>query len=44
MMQFRKPDVDHGVSKARQEIANMQSVVSSLLAKINAVESESDSA
>lgn len=43
MMQFRKPDVDHGVSKARQEIANMQSVVSSLLAKINAVESESDS-
>lgn len=44
MMQFRKPDLDHGVSKARREIANMQSVVSDLLARVNAMDAESDSA
>lgn len=43
-MQFRKPDVEGDVSKARREIASMQDVVAGLLAKINAVDRESDSA
>lgn len=44
MMQFRKPDAEVDVSKVRREIASLQGVVSGLLAKINAVQQESDSA
>lgn len=44
MVQFRKPEGEVDVSKVRREIASLQGVVSGLLAKINAVEHESDSA
>lgn len=44
LVQFRKPAVDLGVNQARRDVVSLQNAIAGIMAKLNAIDREPDSA